>query len=162
MLPTSKIKWLASIALAAILLTLALMGGKWGTSYSANAGVYVAPVINVIHPNWAPAGSPDKMVIITGSNFGNVPDDVRIRVTGTLTDCLITPLQVIDSGISFIITDTLLIEPAVYSLMVMKSTIGTVPILPIPPNMEISNAVDFYVFVPISVYLPLATKNAVH
>ena len=49
---TSKIKWLASIVLAAVLLTLALMGGKWGTSYTANAGVYVAPIIDVIRPNW--------------------------------------------------------------------------------------------------------------
>ena len=159
---TSKIKWLASIVLAAVLLTLALMGGKWGTSYAANAGVYVAPIIDVIRPNWAPVGSPDKLVIITGSNFGNDPNDVRVRVTGTFTDCLIAPLQVIDTGISFVITDTLLIEPAAYSLMVMKSTIHTVPILPIPPNMEISNPVDFYVIVPITVYLPLATKNAVH
>ena len=43
MLATSKIKWFGSIILAGTLLVLALMGGKWGTIYSASASVNVAP-----------------------------------------------------------------------------------------------------------------------
>ena len=54
MLATSKIKWFGSIILAGILLVLALMGGNWGTNYSASASVNAAPVINSIQPSDSP------------------------------------------------------------------------------------------------------------
>jgi TRAP-type C4-dicarboxylate transport system permease small subunit len=47
MLTTSKVKWFGSILLASILLILALIGGKWGTDYSASASVNATPIIQI-------------------------------------------------------------------------------------------------------------------
>ena len=160
MVATSRFKWFGSIVLAGILLILALMGGKWGTNYSATAGVYIAPFIDSIIPSAVPAGSPDTVVEISGSNFGTL-DDTRVRLTGTGVDQLFVPGAISPDQISVTITSTLLIEPQQYIVTVIKSISGTMPTLPIPPDVEISNPVPFTVYSP-SLYLPIITKNAIH
>ena len=160
MAATSRFKWFGSIVLAGFLLILALMGGKWGTDYSASAGVYVAPFIESIVPSAVPAGSPDTFVVISGSDFGTV-DDTRVRLTGTGVDVLFVPEGISPDQISITITDTLLIEPQQYILTVLKSISGTIPTIPFPPDVEISNPVPFTVY-SLSQYLPIINKIPTH
>lgn len=157
MLATSKIKWFGSIILAGILLALALMGGNWGTNYTASASVNAAPFIESIYPSVVPAGSPDTTMIISGANFGNTTD-TRVRLTGVGVDLLLTPLQVIPDGISVSIMANLLVVPNLYIVTVVKTTSGTVPTIPFPPGMEVSNPVPFTVYEPLFTYLPLIYK----
>ena len=70
------------------------------------------------------------------------------------------PIEVFDTGMSVIITDTLLIEPNMYQIAVVKSNGLSIP--PIPPDPEydvVSNFVDFVVFEGRDFYLPLISKN---
>ena len=162
MLATYKIKWYGSLILAGVLLTLALTGGKWGTTYSARASVAVAPHIDSIIPSLVPAGSPDIVLIITGSNFGD-STDTRVRLVENEVDILLEPLQVLPDGISVIIADTLLVDPTLYSITVVKSTKHTIPTIPIlPPWDEESNPASFFVYGPSFIHLPIVTNNAVH
>ncbi len=154
MLATSKFKWFGSIILAGIVLVLALTGGEWGTSYSANASVNVAPFIDNIVPSAVPAGSPTKLLVINGSNFGNVID-TRVRLMGTVDDQLFTPVTIGQGRITVNIPADLLDVPIVYSLTVVKDPSGTIPTIPIPPGTEISNPVPFTVYEPIYYYFPL-------
>ena len=66
---TSKLKWFGTIILAGILLGLGLIGGTWGTDYSASASVNAPPIIEYIIPEVVPYGSPDIRMIIHGFNF---------------------------------------------------------------------------------------------
>jgi hypothetical protein len=159
MFKASKIKWFGSIVLAGILLILALFGGEWGTNYTASASVYVAPVINYIDPSAVQVGSPDISMEIWGSNFGNLVD-TRVRLVGGGIDQLFAPIIAGPTRIVITIPALLLDQPALYTLTVIKSKIGTIPTIPTipnPPNDEISNPALFRVFEP-SMYLPLMYK----
>jgi hypothetical protein len=151
MLTTSKIKWFGSIILAGILLALALMGGKWGTTYSVSASVNVAPVIDSIDPSAVPAGSPDTLLLINGSNFGTLAD-TKVRLTGSSIVQLLTPIEISPNQISVIIPAALLAVPQVYTLEVIVYIGGTVP------GEEISNSVRFTVYSPFN-YLPIIYKD---
>lgn len=158
---TPKIKWFGTIIVAGILLVLAVMGGKWGTTYSANAGVNVAPHIDSINPFAVPAGSPETTLIITGSNFVEEGKTVWVRLKGSVIDRILTPESVLPTGISVKIPADLLVSPNVYILTVLKYTGTTMPTIPTipPPNWEISNEVPFTVFNPIYYYYPLIFKG---
>jgi hypothetical protein len=161
MVATSKIKWLGSIILAGTLLVLALLGGKWGTTYSAKADVCEAPVINSISPSSIPTGSPDTTMVITGSQFGNMTD-TRVRLTGIGFDQAFVPLQVLPEGISVIIPNTNLVDPIMYLVTVIKSCPGTIPTIPITPYDLESNPVPFFVIGASFIHLPIITNNATH
>src|SRR4030042_5016590 len=115
MFATSKMKVLGSIILAGPFLVLAVLGGNWGTSYSASASVAAAPYIASIIPSAVPAGSPETTIIISGSNFGNL-NDTRVRLSGIGIDELLTPTSVIQGGISVRIPAALLTQPNLYIL----------------------------------------------
>jgi len=162
MLATTKIKWFGTIILAGILLVLAMMGGNWGTDYTANASVNVAPIITAISPSSVPAGSPNTWLTIWGSNFGNL-DDTRVRLTtGVGFDQLIDLRDIRQDRIIVIIPAYLLVDPTLYTLTVVKSTPGTVPVLPITPYDEESNPVPFTVYETLVLYFPLMINNATY
>jgi hypothetical protein len=148
MLATPKIKWFVSIILAATLLVLALIGGKWGTTYTASANVYAAPFITSIVPSTVPAGSPAILLVINGSNFGNVTD-TRVRLRGSGVDELFIPATITQGRITVAIRADLLDVPIAYILTVEKTIGGTIP------GVEISNPVPFTVFEPLFYYLPI-------
>lgn len=158
MITTNKIKWFGSIILAGIILTLAMTGGKWGTSYSASASVDAIPVIDFIDPSSVLAGSPYIIMIINGENFGDM-DDTRVRLTAVGFDEILPPLTVLPDGISVVIPAELLIEPKLYTVTVVKSTVNTVPTIPITPWDEESNPVPFTVYEGQHIYLPLINKK---
>ena len=161
MLATSKIKWLASIVLAVILLIQSLLGGNWGTNYSANAGVNAVPHIDSIVPNFALAGEPDKLVLINGSGLGTI-DITRVRITGLGVDQLITPITVLEDGISMVIPDTLLTDPTLYIITVVESITNTIPTLP-PTEWDVeSNPLPFFVYGASYLLMPLMYNNASH
>ena len=162
MFAPSKIKWLGSIALAGVLLTLAFFGGTWGTNYSARASVNIAPIIESLTPASVLAGSPDTVVIISGSNFGDI-GNTRVRLQGNGVDIMVEPLEVLPDGISVIISDTLLVDPTLYIVTVVTSNADTVPIIPIqPPWDEESNQVPFFVYGASYILLPIINNNATH
>jgi hypothetical protein len=156
MVNTSKIKWFGSIILAGTLLALALMGGKWGTDFSVNAGINLVPYIESITPSSVPAGSPYIIMIISGSGFGDMLD-TRVRLTTEGFDELFEPLQVLPDGISVMIPAQLLLEPKVYTVTVVWSSVHTIPELPPTEWDEESNPKPFTVFNPFT-YLPIITN----
>jgi hypothetical protein len=160
MLTKNRIKWVASIILGGILLVLGMAGGNWGTSFAADASVNVAPLIDHIQPSAVPAGSPYRVMIIYGENFGTSRQAIRVRLTSTGIDILLDePLQVLPDGISQVIPADYLIEPIVYTLTVIRSNPGTVPILPPNPIYdEESNPVPFIVYEPLPMPLPIIYK----
>ena len=161
MLATSKIKWFGSLILASTLLVLALLGGNWGTNYSASANVNATPIINYIQPSAVPAGSPATVMIIAGSNFGN-SHDTTVRLLGGGIDQTIVPMVVTPNGISVQIPAGLLDVPTIYLVTVIWSDFNTVPTVPITPHDYESNPVPFTVYEGQFVYLPIITKNASH
>ena len=133
MLVSAKIKWFGSIILAGTLLILALMGGNWGTDYIASASVDVAPIITGISPASVPAGSPTSVLIIWGSNF--VEQDTTIEsklTTGVGFDQLFTPSDIRSGRILVILPASLFVDPTLYTLTVVKTTPGTLPIIEDP------------------------------
>ncbi|OGN98614.1 MAG: hypothetical protein A2Z71_11040 [Chloroflexi bacterium RBG_13_50_21] len=165
MLATNKIKWSISIILGGLLLVLALIGGNWGTSYAASAPDCAVPSITLVNPSVVPSGSPDTVIVITGSNFGNI-DDTRVRLQGSggLDVILTQPLAVYPTALSVTVTDTLLTEPNLYILTVVKSCHAppTIPVLPLFPDWDVeSNEVPFTVYAAEYFYLPIiATTGA--
>ncbi len=157
MVATSRIKWFGSIVLTSFLLIQAVIGGNWGTDYSASAGVYAAPFIESIIPTAVLAGSPDTVVVIYGSDFGTLYD-TRVRLTGTGVDVLLVPLEIYPEGLSIIITEPLLTEPQQYILTVAVSSRHRIPTIPFPPDVEVSNPVPFTVLYSMSEYLPIINK----
>lgn len=156
---TSKYKWIVSILVGVILLALALTGGKWQISYAAESGINADPVIDSIIPSGVPAGSADRIVIIMGENFGESEDFIRIWIQDAEHDYKAAPLTVFPTGISVTISDTLLVEPNVYSIAVVKSNGLSVPTIPPDPIYDmVSNFVDFVVFEAQTQYLPLIAK----
>jgi hypothetical protein len=154
---TSKIKWVGSIVLAGTLLVMALLGGNWGTNYSASASALALPHIDSIIPSAVPAGSPDTIMIIIGSNFGNV-NDTAVRLKGITIDEIILPQQVLPNGISVNIPSTYLTDPALYIVTVVKSTLPSIPTVPITPWDQESNQVSFSVFAAQFIHLPFIHK----
>ena len=161
MLATSKIKWFGSLILAGTLLVLAFMGGNWGTNYSASASVYATPHIDYIQPSEVPAGSPARVVIIAGSNFGN-SQNTTVRLVGVGVDKTLTTIVVTPNGISAQITADLLVAPTIYQVTVIWSPNNTVPTIPIYPGDLESNPVPFTVYQGHILYLPIVSKNATH
>ena len=155
MITTSKIKWLGSIILASILLVVALMGGNWGTIYSASAEVTAAPQVSYISPSFIRVGSPDTLVTIHGSNFGNL-SNTRVRLIGSGVNLLLTPVTVSSNKITVIIPSYLLTVHHLYFLRVEVTSGGTVPII------QTSNWVPLIVYPPIFYYLPIVHKSDIH
>jgi len=159
MFAPSKIKWLGSLILAGTLLVLAFMGGNWGTNYSASASVNADPHIDYIQPSAVPAGSPDRVMIIFGSGFGN-NDDTSVRLLGGGIDETIDPIAVLPNGISVKITADLLDLPTVYLVTVLWSDYNTVPTVPVTPHDHESNPVPFTVFEGKLIHLPIISNYA--
>jgi hypothetical protein len=160
MLVTAKIKWFGSIILGGTLLVLALMGGNWGTNYIASASVDAAPIITSISPASVPAGSPDILLTIWGSNFGSM-NDTRVRLTtGFGFDQLFSPAEIRQNRILVILPASLFVDPILYTLTVVKSTPGTIPTLPPTPYDEESNPVPFTVYETLYLYFPIMQNYA--
>jgi hypothetical protein len=157
MLMKSKFKWIGTIVLAGFLLVSALLGGKWGTSYAADAAVSAPPVIYKIIPDAIPAGSPDKPIVISGANFGDVTD-TAVRIKGTVVDQILIPVQVIPDGLSLWIPAALLVNVDTYLVTVVKSTQQSIPTIPITPWDEQSNALPLTVYAPKYQFLPMVSK----
>jgi hypothetical protein len=160
-MPTSsKYKWIISLIVGGIVLALALMGGKWQFSYAADGGVNAAPHIDHITPSEVPAGSGNVMLIISGANFGESKDFIRVWIKDTEHNYRAAPVSVFGTtSISVVITDTLLVEPNLYSIAVVQSNGYSIP--PIPPNPiydQVSNFVDFVVYPVKYQYLPISFK----
>jgi hypothetical protein len=156
---TAKLKWIISLVLGGILLITAMFGGKWEPTYAADGSLNAIPEIDYIYPSAVPAGSGDVVMIIGGSNFGEVEDFIRIWIRDAQHEYNAAPMEVIETGISVVITDTLLVEPNVYSITVVKSNGLSVPT--IPPNPiydQVSNSVNFLVYEAIPAYLPIIEK----
>lgn len=154
-------KWFATISLAIMILILAIIGGKWGSSYSVSASPNIAPVIDSISPALVEVRSPDTQITITGSNFGN-QEDTGVFIYGGGYYRLLPPADTITPNyMTVVITDTLLVSPINFILQVVKTTDGTPPISPtLPhPNEEVSNPVRFSVWSP-DTYFPIIQKNA--
>jgi hypothetical protein len=156
----SKIKWLVSTFLAGTLLSLALVGGRWGTSYAAEPGINAAPTITSIDPSAVSAGSPDKVMIIIGTNFGSA-DDTRVWLSDGVNVSL-TPITVLSTGISVTIPQSYLVLPKTYSIQVIvhipPHTVPTIPTIPNPPDVSVSNGVPFTVYQPLFIYCPKTYK----
>jgi hypothetical protein len=156
----SKYTWIASIIAGGALLILALIGGSWRVSYAADAGVNAQPAISYVYPSSVPAGTASGWMIIVGSDFGEVEDFVRIWITDTEHNSYrVTPYEVIDNVISVEITPTLLADPHLYHVAVIKSNGLSIP--PVPPDLDydqVSNWVDFLVYQTGSVYLPVIRR----
>lgn len=155
---TSKFKWIGGIILAGILLAVGLLGGDWGTNNIMPASANAYPVINAIIPFSLPAGSADKVVIISGTIDGQL-NQTRIRFTGNGIDVILTPIQVISaSGASVTVPKNLMGAPAVYTVRIIVSDYGTIPTLPLWTGIDLeSNPGTFTVFQPIDYYLPIIT-----
>jgi hypothetical protein len=162
MFETTRIKWLGSIVLAGILLVLAMAGGTWGTSFAANGVLNEPPVINYIVPAALAAGSPDSVMIIVGSEFGESELEIRVWLKGIGSEYLFAPLSVINTGISVNLPAVMLAVPNTFIVTVIKSHIGTIPTIPTSPDPplydHLSNSVPFEVFEAGYSYLPIISK----
>ncbi len=155
----SRTKWIASLILGGILIALALLGGKWQATYAADAAVNQDPVIDQIYPDAVPAGSGDTVLIITGSNFGGTPDFIRIWIADATHNYTAAPKGIMNTVVSVVITDTLLVAPDNYTIRVVKSNGLSIPSIP-PwiPYDQVSNRVDFVVFAPQFIFLPVMDR----
>ena len=158
MFTISKIKWIGSLSLAGVVLLLALFGGNWGTDYTASASANLAPHIDYIDPLGVPSGSGDRVLIISGSGFGNKAD-TAVRLTSVGYDSMLPPLFVSSKGISLNISHTLLVFPTTYDVTVYTSSRPSIPTLPLWPTYDTpSNTVPFLVYEPVSSFLPIIAK----
>jgi hypothetical protein len=157
MLATTKIKWLTSIILAGILLGLALMGGKWGTSYAATSDG-PSPIIYSVLPPKVPVRSLDKVIVVAGLYYGG-NTNTGVRLQGNNFDKVLHTIAVQDNAISVLVTDTLMTEATVYTLTVVRSDADTVPVIPlVPPYDHESNPLDFTVFQAEEYFLPIIRR----
>ena len=155
MLTTTKIKWLGSIVLASVLLALAFMGGSWGKVNSADASVNADPIIYLVQPARVPVRSPDKIIVVSGLNFGG-PVNTGVRLQGNNIDIVLQTIAAQDNGISALVTDILMTESTVYTLTVIRSDPGSVPSIPlVPPYDRESNPLTFTVYQAEEFFLPL-------
>jgi hypothetical protein len=157
MLTANKIKWLGSIILAGVLLVLALMGGDWGTNFTASASANADPIIYLIQPSTVPVRSPSRVIVVSGLNFGT-RDDTAVRLSGGGIDNILYPINVQSNGLSVTVEDIYMTESTVYSLTVVISGRPdghTLPELPLWPFDLQSNALDFTVFQAEEYFLPM-------
>jgi hypothetical protein len=162
MFATSKIKWFGSIIFASFLIALALTGGNWGTNYAAGASINANPIINEIFPSKVPAGSPNTVIVVSGSGFGDVTN-TGVRLLNSGYDNILHPIQVYPDALSVTVPDTLLTVPTTYILSVVRSTYPSVPTIPLIPAWDVeSNSLPFVVFQAKYLYLPIVTLNAMH
>jgi hypothetical protein len=133
MFTTSRIKWIGTIILAGLLLIVALLGGKWGSSYSASAHVYTTPNIYSIIPVFVPEESPDTPMTISGNNFGSM-DVTRVWISkgcfAPTPGCFpeeLDPSAVSPTQVSVTIPASYLVSPAIYWLQVVVYVGETVP-----------------------------------
>ncbi len=153
----SKLKWLVSMVLGALVLVLALVGGKWGTTYASDSGVLTAPVVDRIVPNKIPVGSQSKVVIIVGANFNQC--SIWPRITDPGLDVILDTLQILPDAISVPLDASYFSEPTVYSVTVVNSIYCTAPVAPYLPEWdEISNAVTLTIFEPVRSFLPIVRR----
>jgi hypothetical protein len=155
----TKYRWIVSLSLGGILLVLAVIGGNWQTSYAADPGLNAAPAIDYIEPDRVKVGSSDTPMIIWGSDFGTSEDFIRVWIHDPINDYSVTPYNVGVNYISLVVTDTLLTSPITYTIKVVKSNGQSIPT--IPPNLiydQVSNAVNFWVYAPQYIYLPITSK----
>ncbi len=159
MLTAPKYKWIASLILGGILIFLAMIGGEWQATYAADAGINQVPSIDYISPVQVPAGSGNKTMVIGGADFGGSEDFIRVWIRDATHDEMLPPETVIDTGISVVISNALLVNPTMYSITVVKSNGQSIP--PNPPNPVydlVSNSKDFLVYETQYIYLPVIRK----
>lgn len=158
MITSSKVKWFGTILLAGIFLILALLGGKWGTSYSASASVNPDPIIQYISPVLARIGSPDTPMDIYGLNFEPI-EDTKVWISN---NCVVipqvfcdtrelTPINISPTHISVIIPADMLQAPTIWIVQVVIYVGQTVP------GGNYSNPALFGVWSP-DTYLPIMHK----
>lgn len=160
MLTQPKIKCLVSIILAGFLLALALLGGNWGMSYTAEASTNADPFLASISPSRVAARSADKVIVAYGLNFG-VITDTGFRLTDSDYDNILLPISVVPNGLSVRIDSALLTEPTVYTTTVVVSGREeghTIPVLPLWPFDLQSNPLLFTVFEPDRMFMPLIQR----
>lgn len=160
---TSKRKWYASLILAGILLLLAMVGGKWGTTYAADINAELTPVITSIVPFEIRAGYPtDVTMIVYGYNFEDQYSSLahtNVRLTGGGHDIILDSIQKLSTAISVRISPSLLDHPVIYNITVVKSSNYTIPTIPIVPPVDlVSNPVPFNVYVLQPKYIPVIYK----
>ena len=157
MFTKSATKWLFSFILAGVLLALALFGGTWGTTYAAEEQVNLLPQINYIVPNQIEAGSPDTIVFVSGSGFGNA-NDTAVRIQGDGVNKVLYGF-VQSNGIWVTISAADLANPVVYSVTVLMSLPHTLPTVPtVPPYDVESNSVPLRVYINQLFQLPVLYK----
>ena len=151
MVTSSKLKWFGTFIFAGILLGLGLIGGTWGTDYSASASVNAPPIIEYIIPEVVPYRSPDIQMVIHGLNFG--PEvDTRVWLTKRNDTYELTPSTFSPTEISVTIPSSLLEVPALYRVQVAIYVGATVP------GDMLSNPVRFFVYSP-QTYYPLMLRD---
>ena len=151
MVISSKLKWFGTIILAGIILGLGLIGGNWGTDYSASASVYASPQIEYIIPEVVPFGSPDIQMIIHGLNFG--PEaDTQVWLTKRNNTFELTPITFSPTELTVTIPSSLLELPALYRVQVAIYVGASVP------GDMLSNSVHFFVYSP-ETYYPLMLRD---
>ncbi len=157
MFTKSATKWLFSFILAGVLLALALFGGTWGTTYAADDQVNLLPQINYIVPNQILAGSPATMIFVNGSGFGD-NNNTAVRIQGNGVDKVFYGL-VQANGIWVTISAADLVNPTIYGVTVVMSTVDSLPTIPFLPEWDVqSNSVPLRVYVNQYFQLPLMYK----
>jgi len=158
MISASRMRWIFSFILAAIVLGLGLVGGPWGTSYAAENQVNLALTIVKIQPAIVRVGSPGIVLLITGSGF-EVNKNPRVRLTAPGIDVLLAePLYVLPTAIYQFIPSSYFDDLITYDVYVVQSTPGSIPTIPIDPGYdEVSNSVPLTVTQPM--FIPMIMKQ---
>ena len=155
---TSKLKWTGTILVAGVVVAMALMGGKWGTSYTAKASVNADPIIYDLIPDAKPVGSDDSTAIIVGANFGDL-SNTGVWFKGTFNDEVLEVIYVDPNAISFVIPASLMDVEDIFSVRVIVSNCSSIPTVPPYPGCDkYSNPAPFKVYIPKPLYLPFVTK----
>jgi hypothetical protein len=158
MITSSKVKWYGSILLAGIFIILALLGGNWGTSYSASASVNPDPIIQYISPVLVPIGSPDTPMDIYGLNFEPMVD-TKVWISNNCVvipgrDCgsrEFAPVDISPTHISIIVPADMFEAPSIWIVQVVIYVGQTIP------TGNYSNPAVLGVWSP-DTYLPITHK----
>jgi hypothetical protein len=158
MITANKLKWLGSIILAGVFLVMAVIGSDWGTNYTANASVNADPIIYLIQPPKVPVRSPDKIIVVSGLNFGD-KDNTGVRLSRDGFDTVLRAIDVGGGGISVSVTNTLMTETTVYTLTVVRSDYPSIPSVPLYPEWDHeSNSLPFTIFQAEEYFLPIIRR----
>jgi hypothetical protein len=160
MLTKTRIKWGVSIILAGILLILALIGSKWGTTYAANIEDNPVPSINFIVPDKIASGSPDRMIFISGANFDS--GYTRVRIVGNGIDKIVdNDGYYYPNSIWVTVPSDLLMNPTTYDITVVVSygDPRSIPTIPVTPWDVESNLIPVEVYEVFHTYLPIMLNN---